>query len=490
MTTQTALYETLANEIGQSISMNIFRPGERLPSVRQLARQKRLSVGTVVQAFRLLEDQGYLDVRPQAGFYVRHRARVVPDQGFPPALKTPAFVGITNRLMQVLRANEMPGLVQFGSARPADSMLPIKRLQRVVSGVNRRRPEYLTKTTCVNGNEPEFLHQVVRRSLDWGRVEVDEIVVTSSCTEAISLCLRAVAKPGDTIAIESATFFVLLQLIESLGMKALEIPTHPSTGMSVDALELALQQGLIQACLLVPTVHNPFGCTMPDASKKRVAALLAHYDVPLVEDDIYGDLAFTAERPSPIKAYDTSGNVLLCSSFSKAITPAARIGFAAAGKFAQKVAFLKTVSGCGTSHFFQAVLAEMISGNSYDNQLRKMRREMATRIARTSDAIAASFPAGCAISVPQGGFGLWIELPDAVDAFRLHQDALESGISIMPGPLFSASGKFSNCIRINAANDWTPAVQMAIKVLGGLIEKSAGCGELKVTAAGLSGSRQ
>ena len=156
----------------------------------------------------------------------------------------------------------------------------------------------------------------MRRALDWGKLDPAEIVVTSSCTEAISLCLRAVAKPGDTIAIESATYFVLLQLIESLGMKALEIPTHPATGVSLDALELALSEGLVQACLFIPNANNPLGCIMPEANKKRLAALLAQHKVPLIEDDVYGDLCFQSERPWPVKAYDTSGNVLLCSSFS------------------------------------------------------------------------------------------------------------------------------------------------------------------------------
>lgn len=277
------------------------------------------------------------------------------------------------------------------------------------------------------------------------------------------------AKPGDTIAIESATYFVLLQMIESLGMKALEIPTDPKTGPSLDALELALRAGLVQACLFVPNANNPLGCVMPEANKKRLAGLLSEFNIPLVEDDVYGDLCFAPQRPWPVKAYDTSGNVLLCSSFSKAITPASRVGYVLAGRFAQEVALLKTVSSGATSHFFQAVLADFLEGSSYDQQLRKMRRTLVQRIARMSDAVAASFPLECMLSEPQGGFVLWVQMPPQVDALALHGQAIADGVAFMPGQLFSASGKFGNYLRLNCGNAWTPRIEQAIGRLGRLV---------------------
>jgi DNA-binding transcriptional MocR family regulator len=375
--------------------------------------------------------------------------------------------------MRVLQANEMPGVMPLGSAWPPDELLPIKRIQQTVSAVARREPALLAGVSCFGSNEPNFIRQVSRRALDWGRLGPDEIVVTASCTEAISLCLRAVAKPGDTIAIESSTYFVLLQLIESLGMKALEIPTHPKTGLSIDALELALREGLVQACLFIPNANNPLGSIMPDDNKKRLAALLSQHDVPMVEDDVYGDLCFTADRPWPVKAYDSTGHVLSCSSFSKAVSPAVRVGYAVAGRYAQKVAFLKTVSSGATSHFFQAVLADFISGSSYDNQIRKMRRVLAQRIAQMSDAVSASFPLQCSLSEPQGGFVLWIQMPDEVDALALHQSAIGEGIAFMPGPLFSASGKLGNYIRLNCGNAWTSEIESAVRKLGELVHRAA-----------------
>jgi DNA-binding transcriptional MocR family regulator len=469
MSAQVNLYEHLADELAALIASRVFAPGDRLPSIRHLAQQKRLSISTVMQALRLLEDRGLVDAKPQAGYYVRPRARCLVAAPEAQHIKEPTYVGINNLLMEVLRAMKAPGALQLGLSWPPDELLPVKRMQQVMSAVARRSPELLTRDGCFDTNEPNFVRQVIRRSVDWGRINPQEIIATNSCTEALSLGLRAVAKPGDTIALESPTYFVLLQLIESLGMKALEIPTDPKTGISIDALELAMREGLVQACLLVPNANNPLGCVMPEANKKRLAHLLTQYDVPLVEDDVYRDLCFSAERPWPVKAYDTSGHVVLCSSFSKVVSPSARVGYIVAGRYTEQIAYLKNVSSGGTNHFTQAVLADFIGSSSYDAQVRKVRRSMTERIARMSDAVSEYFPEDCSVSTPQGGFVLWVQMPEEVDALALHREAIERNIAFMPGQLFSASGKFGNCIRLNCGNAWSIEIENAIRTIGELV---------------------
>ncbi|RJG07590.1 PLP-dependent aminotransferase family protein [Noviherbaspirillum cavernae] len=475
MSAQLKLYENLADELGTLIASRVFAPGDRLPSIRHLSQQKRLSISTVMQALRLLEDRGLIDARPQAGFYVRHRARHPHPFAANEAqsLDAPTYVGINNLLMRVLRANKSPDVLDLGLSCPQAEMLPVRRLQQIMGAVARRRPDLLTQDGCFDTNEPNFVRQVIRRAVDWGRLDPQEIIVTNSCTEAMSLSLRAVARPGDTIAIESPTYFVLLQLIESLGMKALEIPTDPKTGPSIDALELAMREGLVQACLFVPNGNNPMGSVMPDENKKRLAGLLSRYDIPLIEDDVYGDLCFAAERPWPVKAYDSTGNVLLCSSFSKVASSSARVGYVSAGRYTQQLALLKNVSSGGTNHFFQAVLAEFIGSSAYDTQVRKMRRTLTQQIARMSDAVAEHFPSECSVSEPQGGFTLWVRLPERVDALALHQVALAQRIGFMPGPLFSASGRFANYMRINCGRTWDAKTELAVRQLGALVRAHA-----------------
>jgi DNA-binding transcriptional MocR family regulator len=470
MSVQTNLYERLADELGGLIASRVFAPGDRLPSIRRLAQQKRLSISTVMQALRLLEDRGLVDVRPQAGFYVRHRARCLTAPCATQATTESTYVGINNTLMRVLKANKEPGVMQLSLGWQPPDLLPIKRMQQTIAAVARRNPSLLSTDGCFETNEPNFVRQIVRRAVDWGKIDPHELIVTNSCTEGISLALRAVAKPGDTIAIESPTYFVLLQLIESLGMKALEIPTDPQTGLSIDALDLAMSEGLVQACLLVPNANNPLGSIMPEENKRRLARLLAQYDMPLIEDDVYGDLCFAPERPWPVKAYDTGGRVLLCSSDAKILSPTIRVGYVAAGRYAQQIALLKNVASGGTNHFFQAVLADFIGSSSYDSHLRKLRRATAQRIARMSDAVLDYFPADCSVSSPQGGNTLWVQMPESIDALALHERAIAKRIGILPGILFSAGGKFRNYMRLNCGNAWSVEIENAVRVLGELVD--------------------
>jgi DNA-binding transcriptional MocR family regulator len=460
------LYESLANEIDVMIKTCVFGPGERLPSVRHLAHENQLSVSTVTQAMRLLQDRGLVDVKPQAGYYVRHRPKPLDDTIDDSDFKKPTYVDIKKGYTQILLANQNINLVQFASARLPDDLSPIKRLQSVVSSVARRSPSVLTSPGFFDLNEPQFVRQIVRRAADWGRIDPSEIIITNSGTEALSLCLRMVAKPGDTIAIESPCHILILNLIQTLGMQVLEIPSHPTTGISIEALELALRGSMVQACLFMTNVSNPLGCIMPNDHKKRMVDLLAKHDVPLIENDLYGDLSFHGERPVPAKAFDTAGNVLLCSSFSKVISSSLSAGYVMAGKYANEVLYLKALSSGTASHFNQAVLAGIIGGAGYNTHLRQIRRTMAQRIAQMSDAVSRYFPANCSISDPQGGFVIWVQMPPEVYAFTLHEAAIKKGIAFLPGPLFSASNKFSNYIRLNCSNPWTPTIEASIKLLG------------------------
>src|SRR6202035_2510295 len=134
------------------------------------------------------------------------------------------------------------------------------------------------------------------------------IVVTCGCTEALTLALKAVAQAGDTIAIESPTYFGLLHVLEALDLRALELPTHSATGVDLPALERALEGKSVAACLLSSSFNNPLGCTMPDDKKTALLQLLANHEVPLIEDDVYGDIYFGGERPRPFSALDPFAN--------------------------------------------------------------------------------------------------------------------------------------------------------------------------------------
>ena len=465
--TELLRYEKLASELEGMIAGGALRHGDRLPSVRRLSLERRLSVSTVVQALRQLESRGMVEARPQSGYFVRRPqpAREQPAQRSTP--KTAVPVDVSQRLVRVLQAGCKPLVAPLAAALPAPELLPVAALQRLYAGVARRHPTLLSGGSHINMDEPALLRQLVRRSLAWGGpLAGDEIVITNSCTEALGLCLRAVTQPGDTVAVESPAYYLMLQLLETLGLKALEIPTDPRNGLSVEALDLATRNGGIAACLLVPNASNPLGSMMPDDKKRQLASLMAARGVAVIEDDIYGDLHFGQQRPWPIKAFDTAGNVMLCSSFSKSLTPALRIGFVAAGRYRSAIALQKTITSGGTNAITQHVLAEFLESSAFERHLRKLRHSYERQVEQIRAAVSRYFPAETRISQPQGGYVLWVELPDGLDATALYERAIAQNLAYVPGELFSPSGMYRNCLRLNCGNPHTPEIEDAVRRLG------------------------
>jgi DNA-binding transcriptional MocR family regulator len=463
-------YERLAEDLSGFIVAGNLRPGERLPSVRRLSRERRLSISTVLQALHQLEDRGLVEARPQSGYFVRHAAarRAQPSARSTP--EAPVPVDVSQRLMRVLQTGILPGVAPLAAALPSSSLMPLAALQRLYGGVARRHPRLLEASSHINMDEPALVRQLVLRSLGWaGPLAADELVITNSCTEALSLCLRAVTSPGDTVAVESPGYYLMLQLLETLGLKALEIPTDPRSGMSIEALDLATRESRVAACLLVANGSNPLGSIMPDENKRRLARLTAERGVAVIEDDIYGDLHFCRERPWPIKAFDTAGNVMLCASFSKSLSPALRIGFVAAGRYRSQVALQKTITSGGTNPLTQVVLAEYLESGACQRHLHGLRRSYERQVDAMRAAVTRHFPVATRITEPQGGFVLWVELPEEVDTTALHDRAIAAGVSYVPGELFSPSGMYRNCLRLNCGNPHTPEIEDAVRRLGELI---------------------
>ncbi len=468
-TTVHPLYERVADRVADLIRNGALGPGDRLPSVRRLSGQQGISITTTMEAYRLLEDRGLIEARPQSGFYVRVPANALPAPRVsrPPQVST--VVGIGELVQKVHTAMRQPGIVPLGAACPAPELLPIEKLNRAMHGVLRRAPREAHSLAHPPGCEA-LRRQIARRSLDQGcALDPDEILVTCGALEAVNLCLRAVAKPGDTIALESPTYFGLLQAIESLGMRALEIPTDPETGLQLEALERAMERKRVHACALVPTFQNPLGYSMPEERKKALVELCTRHQVPIIEDDLNGDLFFGAKRPRTCKAFDTSGIVLLCSSFSKTLSPGYRVGWVAAGAaLRDPIERLKLVTTLATTAVTQITIATFLEEGGYDHHLRTMRRTLATQAQRFRQAIVESFPAGTRVSRPEGGLTLWIELPSAVDALELNRRALARNISIAPGPIFSARSLYRNCVRLTYAQPWSARIEAAIHTIGQL----------------------
>ena len=471
-TTTAPLYVQIAQAVSRQVSSGALRPGDRVPSLRQLSEQRRVSITTALQAYLWLENRGYLEARPQSGFYVRTPfGKLIPEPQFESNKARPVAAGNNSVLAELMDAADDPQNVPFGCGCASPELFPNRKLNLILRHVLRHNPLHSARYEFPPGIE-SLRRQIARHSLSMGcELTTHEIVVTSGALDAVNLSLRAVAKAGDVIAVESPTYFGVLESIASLNMKVLEIPTHPQAGMDLDELERAIRKHQVKACVVMANGHNPLGYVLPDQYKRALAELTGRWGVPVIEDDVYGDLTFEGPRPHPVKAFDRKGLVLLCSSYSKILSPGYRVGWVAPGRFQQEVQRLKLITSVSVPSLSQHVIAEFLETGGYARHLKRLRSVAAGRVEFVRQAIAKYFPEGTRISRPAGGYMLWVELSPKVNALKLYRAALEQHISILPGTIFSATGRYKNHVRINCAITWSEVYDRALLTLARLCER-------------------
>ncbi len=470
-TNDTFLYEQVAAELGELVRQGTFRPGERLPSVRQLSRQRKISITTVLQAYMLLENQGLIETRPQSGYYVRARLpHQLPEPEMSAPQQDPTLVSMHELVMMVLRDSANPDLIQLGAAIPNTELVIPTKLNRIMASLSRQVKHEYNTYDMPPGNE-ELRIQIAQRAVGIGcNLTQADVVTTSGCLEAFTLTLRAACEPGDTVAIESPMYFGVLQVLESLGLRALEIPTHPRDGISLSALRFAIEHNPVHACLVLSNFNNPLGSCIPDENKQELVKLLAKHEIPLIEGDVCGELYFSGARPSVCKAYDRKGLVLLCSSFSKDLVPGYRVGWVVPGRFKATIEWLKYTTNVATATLPQVAIAKFLESGGYDHHLRSIRRMYAGFVSQLSQAVMRYFPQGTRVTRPNGGIVLWVQLPEYVDSLELYKQALQAGITLAPGYMFSATHQYRNFIRLNAAW-WSYEADRAVRRVGELVEE-------------------
>ncbi|GEJ55794.1 aminotransferase-like domain-containing protein [Anaeromyxobacter diazotrophicus] len=465
-------YEAIARRFARAVEDGTLAPGEKLPSVRKMRVDEGVSASTVLQALAQLEAAGLVEARPRSGYYVKVRAVLpVPRPSAPAPHAATSLDGVSALVAGIYRAAADPGLIHLGTATPAPALLPTRALARAVAAEARR-----SVTGGIEVTYPPGLHAlrrlVAQRAVAAGcELSEDDLIVTNGATEALQLALLAVTSRGDTVAVESPAYYGTLLAVEALGLRVMEVPCHPETGMDVDELARRMLERRVAAVLAVPSFSNPLGSCMPDESKRRLVELLADRAVPLLEDDVYGDLAFGPARPRPAKAFDRDGTVIYCGSFSKTLAPGFRLGYVAPGRWHDRVEVLKFATSVATATLTQRALARFLAEGGYDRHLRALRARLEHNVARAAAAVAAEFPAGTRVSRPRGGCFLWIEMPAEVDALELHGRALEMGVSIAPGHIFSASGAHASSLRISCGDPWSERIDGAIRLVGRLARR-------------------
>ena len=468
-------YERFADEIEQLIRTGVLKPNEKIPSVRHASSTYGVSPATVFRAYYLLEDRGLIHARQRSGYFVReHATRKLqePDVGQHQLQATP--VGVSDLVFSVLESMKNPATVPFGSAFPSPDLYPMARLGRSMAQVIRKLSPTEIIADMTAGN-PDLRRQIALRYMLSGvMLPADDLVVTNGAMEALNLCLQTVTEPGDLVAIEAPAFYASLQILERLKLKAVEIPVHPREGIDLGVLRQTLDSMPIKACWFMSSLQNPLGASLSQTTKVELYSLLAEHQVPLIEDDVYAELYFGNEPPRPVKSLDVHGLVMHCGSFSKSLAPGYRVGWVAGGRYAKRIAQLQLMTTISPSVPAQAAIADYLQHGGYDRHLRKLRHTLEIQQEAMLASAARHFPEATRVTQPAGGYFLWFEFPGAVDSLQLFKLGSAQGVSLAPGPIFSATRGFNQCVRLNYGYPWSPASERAMELLGRIIRSLQG----------------
>ncbi|MBB5634508.1 DNA-binding transcriptional MocR family regulator [Pedobacter cryoconitis] len=464
----TYLYETIAGNLTHQILSGVLISGDKLPSIREICQQYKVSMSTALQAYYLLESKSLIRSVPKSGYYVCY---INPTNALPNKSNPSLYLGNedTSNIVSKVYDSISSDHIMLSLGVPAAELLPLSKLNKAFSHTLHHHAAHGSGYEHVMGN-PKLRRQIARLSANWdGKLTENDIMTTAGCTGAMLQAIIALTKRGDTIAIESPVYFGILQLALSLGLKVLELPTHPETGIEIDALKIALSKNKVKLCLLISNFSNPMGGTIPSENKKEIVRLIEHYQIPLIENDMYGDLYFGTERPENCKTYDESGLVLLCSSFSKTLAPGYRVGWLTPGKFAEQIRRVKFATAISSTTLTQEAVACFLEKGRYESHLKKLRITLNNNCLNYMEAISNYFPKGTKISRPQGGFMLWVELDPKINTAGLYDKTIKMKISIAPGRMFTLQNQYNNCLRLSYGLPWTNQINNAIKTIGNLI---------------------
>lgn len=464
------LYLQVVDLISEQIDKGTLRAGDRLPSLRRLSAKLEVSIPTVRQAYLELERHGRIEARPKSGYFV-HAKRLNPLVSMKCRNCKPMEVRCQNLIDRVYASIHQPGLLPLGIANPSMASPATKTLHRAMKRIMARAETRSLGYAPAYG-EPGLCRQIAYRYLNQGgSVDPNEVLITNGGQEALTLALKSVAQPGDVIAVESPSYYGLLELIESLDMLALEIETCPIEGVMLKRLDKALRTHRIAACMFSSAINNPLGCLSSDEYRQQLVALLEKYRVPLIEDDVYGELHFDGPRPKPAQFFSRKGQVLTVGSFSKTVAPGYRIGWLLPGKYGEQARKFKRAMSCSSGLLQQLTLAEFMAAHDYDRHLNRLRPILKQNAERMAACVEQHFPADTGISRPRGGGVLWLEIAGRIDSGALFDAAMERCISIVPGNIFSAGSRYNNFIRLSYGHPWSEEIEDGIATLGRLVRQ-------------------
>lgn len=465
-------YEEIAAEMESNILEGRLKPGHKLPSVRALKLKYNIGLSTVQNAYEYLMIKGLVASIPKSGYYVTGPKE--SDKEGQNTLKVPARIVVHDAIfknnLSVITAHADPqkkhSITEFNVAAPGEFFIPQKLLLRTMQQVIREKGVGLLKYYPSNGSVLLKEHLAKRATLYHSRFGAEELIITDGAIQAFYIALASVTVPGDVVAIESPCIFSILEVVKNLRLKVIEIPVHAESGFDVAFLKRATEHTMLKAIVLTPNFHNPTGALLADADKKELLTIAQSRDIPIIENDVFGDLNFSGNRPSNIQSMDNSGLVMTFSSFSKTLAPGIRLGWLSPGRFFKQAEQLKFSLGSTVSPIYQETIAKLLASSSYDRHVRKFRMQLAAQSYHTINLISEFFPESTRMSQPKGGYSIWLKMEKKVNMKLFYKHCEQNGIRFTPGSAFSFSSVFEQHFRIIFANKYTVQREEMLKMAG------------------------
>ncbi|AQX14158.1 GntR family transcriptional regulator [Elizabethkingia meningoseptica] len=457
-------YTIFTSVIEENINKGILKPGDKLPSVRNIKQEFKLSTSSVQSGYDYLTFKGLVTGIPRQGYVVTKRIQQT-DEPHPVPAPVPRDPVFRENIMLTSDQTRYSEFAPLNAAAPSGLFMPQKLILRTMQSVIREKGSALLRYYPANGSE-ELRDLLSRRSARHGAlINPDELLVTDGALQALYIALAATTNPGDLVAVESPCVFSVLEVIASLRLKSIEIPVGYKEGFDTDYLENVCKKNPVKAIVLTPNFHNPTGILMTDNRKKEVLDIAERHHIPVIENDIYGDLYFGHSRPSTIKNFDTSGLVITYSSFSKTLAPGIRLGWLSAGQFFSKAERIKFSLGRSVSPFNQEVINKLLDSTAYERHLRTFRQQLEQQAMTLTDQFSHFFPDSYT-HIPQGGYSIWSRLPAATDMEQFYQYCKKYHLQITPGKTFSFTNAYDHYFRAIFSQRITTSELNAIQSTG------------------------
>ena len=465
-------YQRLAEQLSQKIYQHELQPQQKLSSLREFARQQKISLSTAQQCYELLEAKGLIYVKPKSGYFVSSRQYQSPVPESPKFESMPRRVSNLELQNQIQTASIQSHLTPLGAIQLSPHLIPVDGLRRSLQ----RALKHCQPEDFLYCNKQGHLQLRQALSDHWREdgiyIAPDDIFISNGCMPALSLLIQQMSREGDSIIVPTPTFNGQLQLLAGLKRKIIEIPADHQ-GIDLERLEYFMQQCSAKLCLLTANFQNPLGYCLSNQQKQKIAELAQKYQCFVLEDDIYAECSFQKERPLPIRYWDQQGYVIWCGSVSKSLSSAYRVGWFCLGQQLQHLRPALLANNVGVNTPLQLGLADFIYSRAYREHLERLRPALMQQVEQYRACILEQFQGiPIALSQSSGGYALWMQLPNTITGLELYYRAQQYGINIVPGEVFGEDQRYQHFLRLNAGHALTDEIRQAIQQLADWVRES------------------